>query len=185
MLGITDLKVGVKIEYNNEPYQVITSRHVKMGRGGAIQQTKLKNLITGNVINQNFKGNDRFTEPDLAQTQAQFLYHEDQEFHFMDEGTYEQFSLNHKQLGLKASYIKEGASVTIVRFNDQPMTVEIPTKVVLEVKKAPPGVRGNTAQGGTKQVTLETGALLSVPLFIKEGDKIRVNTETGEYVERA
>lgn len=185
MLGITDLKVGAKIEYNGEPYQVIASRHVKMGRGGAIQQTKLKNLITGNVINQNFKGNDRFKEPDLVQTKAQFLYHDGEEYHFMDEGTYEQFSLDRKQLGVKVNYLKEGATVTIVLFNDQPITVEIPTKIVLAVKKAPPGIRGNTAQGGTKQVTLETGAQLAVPLFIKEGDKVRVNTESGEYVERA
>lgn len=184
MIEINDLKIGTKIEFKGEPYQVIFSRHIKLARGGAIVQTKLKNLITGNVISQNFKGNDKFTEPDLTTTKAQFLYREGDAYHFMDQETYEQYSLNLKQLKTKAKFLKEGASLQVINFNGQPINIDLPTKVILEVSKAPPGVRGNTAQGGSKQVTLETGAKITVPLFVQEGDKIRINTETGKYVER-
>ncbi len=186
MLGINDLKIGTNIEYNNEPYTVIASQHVKLGRGGAVQQTKLKNLINGNVISKNFKGNDKFQEPDLTKNKAQFLYQDSGVFYFMDETNYEQFSLSQKQVGRRAQFLKDGASVDVLYFNSQPINIEIPLKIVLEVIEAPPSVRGDTAtKTGTKQVILETGAKITVPLFIKKEDKIRVNTETGEYVERA
>lgn len=185
MLAINDLKAGTFIEYKKEPYLVISVNHLKLGRGGAILQTKLKNLITNNVLRKNFKGNDKFGEPNLEKILAQFLYRQNDQFHFMDEKTYEQFSLSQKQIGPKGAFLKEGAKVTIINFNNKPINVDLPLKINLEVVEAPPGVRGNTAQGGTKQVILETGAKIIVPLFIKKGDQVRVNTETGEYVERA
>lgn len=185
MLDINDLKIGTNIEYNGEPYTVIASQHVKLGRGGAVQQTRLKNIINGNVISKNFKGSDKFQEPDIAKNKVQFLYKDAGIFYFMDETTYEQFGLSQKQIGLEAQFLKEGTSANVLIFKGRPITIDLPLKVALEVADAPPGVRGDTAQGGTKQVTLETGAKLTVPLFIKKGDKVRVNTETGEYVERA
>lgn len=185
MLDINDLKIGTIIEYKGEPYTVISSRHTKLGRGGAVQQTKLKNLISGNVISKNFKGGDRLAEPEITKAKVQFLYQEDGKFYFMDEKTYEQFGLDEKRLGKKIDFLKEGASAEVLYFNGKPINVAIPLKIVLEVIEAPPGVRGDTAQGGSKQVTLETEAKINAPLFIKKGDRVRVNTETGEYVERA
>lgn len=185
MLNINDLKIGTNIEYNGEPYTVIASQHVKLGRGGAVQQTRLKNLIKGNVLSKNFKGNDKFQEPDVTKNKVQFLYKDSKIFYFMDETTYEQFGLSQKEIGLKAQFLKEGTSADVLIFKGQPITIDLPMKVALEVADAPPDVRGDTAQGGTKQVILETDAKLTVPLFIKKGDKVRVNTETGEYVERA
>ena len=185
MLDINDLKIGVNVEYNGEPYAVIVSRLVKIGRGGAVLQTKLKNLITGSLISKNFKGSDKFPEADIAKSKAQFLYQERENFYFMDETSYEQFSLSAKQIQREAPFLKEGAKVEVLNFNHTPINISLPTKVVLEVRDAPPGVRGDTAQGGTKQITLETGAAITAPLFVKKGDKVVVNIETGEYVERA
>jgi len=184
MLNINDLKAGITIEYKDEPYQVLSSHHVKLGRGGAIQQTKLKNLVTGNVIKQNFKGNDKFSKVELQSRQAQFLYREWDRFHFMDQENYDQFSLDKGKLDTKIDFLKEGSEVLVINFNDHPINIKLTPKIVLEVKKAPPNIRGNTTQGGTKQVILETDAKITVPLFIKAGDKIRINTETRKYVER-
>jgi len=186
MLDINDLKIGINVEYNDQPYIVIFSRHVKIGRGGAVLQTKLKNLITGNVISKNFKGSDKFPEADIAKSKAQFLYQERENFYFMDEANYEQFALSLKQIGSQAQFLKEGTKVEVLNFNHQPINISLPTKVILEVKDAPPGTRGDTARkSGTKQVVLETGSVITAPLFIKKGDKIKINTETGEYAERA
>lgn len=184
MSDISDLKIGIYVEFNSEPYEVIASEHVKIGRGGAIKQTRLKNLITGSVISKNFKGNDKFTEPEITQGKAQFLYPEGESFYFMNEENYEQFPLLKKQLGNKEKFLKEGAQVNVLYFNGQPISLTMPTKIAFEVIDAPPDLRGNTAQGGSKQVIIETGATINAPLFIKKGDRIKINTETGEYVER-
>jgi len=185
MLGINDLKIGTAFKYKGEPYEIVKAQHVKIGRGGAILQTKIKNLKTGQVLEENFKSSDKFKEPDLHRSRANFLYQEDNKYYFMDEKSYEQFSLTKDQIGEKANFIKEGASVDLLNFEDKAINIELPIKVELEVKQTPPGVRGDTAQGSaTKEATLETDYKIKVPLFIKTGDIIRVNTETGKYVER-
>ncbi|MDZ7798749.1 MAG: elongation factor P [Patescibacteria group bacterium] len=185
MLGINNLKIGTTFKYKGEPYEIVKAQHVKMGRGGAVLQTKIKNLKTGQLLEKNFKSSDKFEEPDLSRSRVNFLYQEDDKYYFMDEKSYEQFSLTKDQIGEKTNFIKEGASVNLLNFEDKAINIELPIKVDLKVKETPPGVRGDTAQGSaTKEAKLETGYKIKVPLFIKTDDIIRVNTETGQYVER-
>ncbi|MEA2088634.1 MAG: elongation factor P [Patescibacteria group bacterium] len=184
MLNFNEIKLGSTLKFNNEPYIVIFAQHLKMGRGGAILKTKLKNLINGSVLEHSIKGSDKMEEADLERTKASFLYSEGSDYFFMDESDFEQFSLNKNILGDKVRFLKEGTIVNILNFEKKPVAIELPTKVELKVTSAPPGIKGDTAQGGTKAVTVETGATINAPLFINNDDIIRVNTETGEYVER-
>jgi len=185
MLSINDLRIGVTFKYEGEPYQVVKAQHLKMGRGGAVLQTKIKNLLSGNILEKNFKGSDKFEEAELNRQRANFLYQEGDNYFFMDRNTYEQFSLSKKQIGEKINYLKEGSEVDILNFEGQPINIELPPKIKLKVIQTGEAVRGDTAQGSvTKEATLETGYRLKVPLFIKNGDIVIVNTETGKYVER-
>ena len=185
MLNISDLKLGTVIKHNNEPYVVTWTQHVQMGRGGAILRTKIKNLITGNVLEKTFKGNDKAEEADLERGKADFLYKDNDNAYFMDNTSYEQFQVNLEQIGEKINFLKDGQVVDVMYFNEKPVNVDLPKKVELKVTSAPPAVRGDSAQGRvTKPITLETGATINAPLFIKEDEMVRVNTETGEYVER-
>ncbi len=184
MLNFNEIKLGSSIKMNNEPYIVISAQHLKMGRGGAVLKTKLKNLITGNVLEHTFKGSDKAEEADIEKTKADFLYAENDDCYFMDQNSFEQFSLKKKDIGDQVKFLKEGMNVEVLNFNGQAMAIKLPIKIELEVTSAPPGIKGDTASGGTKQVELETGATINAPLFINTGDKIRINTETGEYVER-
>lgn len=185
MLDISQIKIGSTIEYNDEPYQVVRRDHHKMGRGGAVLKTKLKNLATGQTLEKTFGPADRLPAADLTHSRATYLYPEDSNYLFMDTQTYEQFSLSAEQLGSKAKFLAENTEVQILNFKNQPVNIELPTKITLKITSAPPGVRGDTAQGATKEVETEAGLRLSVPLFIKEGDQIIVDTRDGQYVERA
>ncbi len=185
MLSLSDIKTGKTIALNDEPYLVIFHQHSKIGRAGAVLRTKLKNLKTGAVLEKTFQGADKIKEAEIAKTKAQYLYRENNGFIFMDNKTYEQFTLPRSVLADSEKYLIENTEVTILNFNDQPINIELPIKMNFKVAEAPPAIRGNTADGGSKQVTIETGLKINVPLFIKKGDIIRVNTETGEYVERA
>ena len=185
MLSINDLKLGSKVIFQNQPHQVIFAQHSKLGRGGGILRTKLKNLISGATIEKTFAGRETIAPAELESQKAQFLYHDDQEYYFMNSATFEQFSLDKNQIGDLARFLKEEAKVDILYFYDKPINVNLPIKITLEVSYAEPGFRGNTASTVTKPATLETGAQINVPLFIKVGDKIVVDTRTGEYVERA
>lgn len=185
MLSISDLKVGTIFKYDGAPYQVIRAQHVKMGRGGAVLQTKIKNIITGAQLDRNFKSAEKFEDVDLEKQKASFLYNENGQFNFMNSETYEQFFLEQEIIGEMAGFIKEGLEISVLIFEGKPVSIALPPKVELQVTQAPPGIKGDTAQGSvTKPVTLETGTEVNTPLFIKEGDTIRINTETGEYVER-
>lgn len=182
---MNDLKLGSVITLESEPYIIQKTQHVQMGRGGAILRTKLKNLISGNVLEKTFKAGDKFEEADLSRSKANFLYREDENFYFMDNNSFEQFALVKDQVGEISNYVKEDSEVEILNYDGKPVSAHLPSKVELKVTTAPPGVRGNTAQGNvTKPATLETGYTVQVPLFVEVGDTIRVNTETGEYVER-
>ncbi|MFH0952331.1 MAG: elongation factor P [Patescibacteria group bacterium] len=186
MAGINDLKKGFVISINNQPYQVVFSQHVKMGRGGAVMRTKLKNLVTGAHLEQTFKTSDKPEEADLTHGKANFLYSDEKALYFMNNDNYDQFSLDKTVIGDKEKYLKEGSDVDVLLFNDQAVNIELPKKVELKVTSAPDGVRGDSAQGSvTKEVELENNTTIKTPLFIKTGDMIRVNTDTGEYVERA
>ena len=185
MLTINDLKIGTKITYNDAPYVVIFSQHSKLGRGGGIMRTRLRHLIDGTIIEKTFAGAEKLEEAELETKKAQYLYKDDTGYHFMDSGTFEQFSLAKNQLGKTADFLKESGEVDILYFDDKPINLNLPIKIVLEVTYTEPGFRGNTTSNVLKPATLETGAQINVPIFIKIGDKIVLDTRTGEYVERA
>lgn len=185
MLNISEIKPGTYIQIKSEPYVIIWTQHVQMGRGGAILRTKIKNLITGAVLEKTFKGADKAEEANLTRGKANYLYKDNTQAYFMDNTSFEQFEIDLEIIGDKLNFLKEGTNVGVLYFNEKPINVEIPIKVDLEVITAPPGVRGDTAQGSvTKEVELETGAIIKAPIFIKKGDIVRINTEKGEYVER-
>ena len=185
MLGISKIKTGKNIVLDGEPYKVLYDEHSKMGRAGAVLRTKLRNLLTGAVLEKTFQGADKVEEADIDKTFAQFLYKEGENFVFMDSNSYEQFSLAGKVIGNLKDFLVEGTEVGIINFNGSPINVELPIKMELKVTEAPPGIKGDTASGGDKLVTLETGAKITTPLFIEKGDTIIVNTEKGEYVSRS
>jgi len=184
MLSLSEIKTGKTISLNGEPYLVIFHQHSKIGRAGAVLRTKLRNLRTGAVLERTFQGADKIEEAEISKTKAQYLYREEDNYFFMDSGSFEQFSMPKSVLGDFTKYLIENTEITILNYNGQPINIELPVKMEFRVTDAPPAIRGNTADGGTKQVTLETGIKVSTPLFVKVGDVVRVNTETGEYAER-
>ncbi len=185
MLSITDLKTGTKITLENNPWVVLSYTHSKMGRGGAVVKTRLKNLRTGTVIDKTFQGADRVPEAVLTKKRATFLYADEQNAYFMDEESYEQFEIALTKVGESKKYLVESAPVDALYFNNEPINLELPIKMAFTVISAPPGVKGNSAGTVTKKVTIETGADLNTPLFIKEGDRILIDTRDGSYLERA
>lgn len=185
MIGISDIKSGKFIVLEGEPYKVMSINQSAIGRGGSVLRTRIQNLATGAVLEKTFQGADKVEEADVEKTHAQYLYRENDGFSFMDSASYEQFSIAEELIGELANYMVEGTEVSIINFNGDPITVELPVKVEIKVADAPPGVKGDTASGGDKLVTLETGAKITTPLFINSGDAIIVNTEKGEYVSRA
>ncbi len=182
MLNISEIKVGKKIVIDNGPYTVISSEHSKMGRAGAVLRTKLKNLANGAVMEKTFQGADKVKEADITKAKAQYLYADGDQYYFMDNDTYDQFPLNKIVIGDAPNYLTEGLEVTMLNFNGNPINIELPVKVTLEVTEAPPGLKGDTQSGGDKLVTVETGAQVTTPLFIETGDRIIINTERGDYV---
>ena len=185
MLSLTEVKSGKKIILNGEAFAVVDYLHSKIGRGGAVLRTKLQNLITGNMLEHTFQGADKIEEAEIAKSHAQYLYREGDNFVFMDLTTYDQFEIPETVIGEGKYYLVEGTEVTMLNWNEQPINIEMPAKVTLEVTDAPPGLKGDTASGGDKVVTTETGYQVTTPLFIKVGDKIVINTEKGTYVSRA
>jgi elongation factor P len=184
MLSITDLKTGVTIEYNGEPFIVIAYEHGKVAMSGAFVRTKLRNLITGNVIDVTFKGNVSVSEADIEKRRSNFLYAQDDKLFFMDIENFEQYELSKNSLGERAKFLKEGQEVTVMLWKGRAINVDLPIKMEFKVVSTPPGVRGDTVSGATKPAVLDSGATVAVPLFINEGDIIRVNTQEGTYVER-
>jgi len=185
MLAINDLKIGTKITYNGEPYVVIFGQHSKLGRGGGIMRTKLRNLISATIIEKTFAGAEKLEEAELETKKAQYLYNDTINYFFMDSTSFEQFSLSKNQLRETAQYLKEGGEVDILYYQDKAINISLPIKMTFAVTYTEPGFKGNTASTVTKPATLETGSQVQVPLFIKTGDKIVLDTRTGQYVERA
>lgn len=184
MLSLSEIKTGKKILWEGEPFVVLFDQHSKMGRAGAVLRTKLKNLKTGAILNKTFQGSEKVELADIEDQTAQFLYRENENFYFMNSQTFEQFGLPQETIGENEKFLKEGSEIKVFYFENQPINILLPIKIDLEVTEAPPAVRGNTVDGGSKQVILETGAKVTTPLFIKTGDILRINTETGAYVER-
>jgi elongation factor P len=183
MLSITDLKTGVVFEDNDEPWLVLEYQHSKTGRAGAVMRTKIKNLVTGATVQKTFQGADKFIPVQLERKKAQYLY-QDGGYVFMDSATYEQFNLTPETVGVGVHYIKEGEEIQLVFYKGKPISLDLPIKVKLTVTDAPGTDKGNTATAATKQATLETGLTVNVPLFIKTGDTLVIDTRDGSYVER-
>lgn len=185
MVTTSDFRKGCKILFRDQPYMVIDFQHVKPGKGGAFVRTKMKNMLTGLMHEETFRSGEKFPSPDLAYRQMQFLYEQDGLYDFMDQESYEQISLNKDQVEEVLDYLKEQVIYTVLYFGERPIAVTPPLHMEFMVKETPPGVKGDTAQGGaTKPATLETGKVIQVPLFVNEGDSIKVDTRTGDYIER-
>jgi elongation factor P len=184
LISTNEFRKGAKIEYKGEPFEIVDFQHVKMGRGGAIVRTKLKSLKSGSVLEDTFRSGEKFESPHLDERSMQYLYAEGDHHYFMDTETFEQVPLSTAQLGDTKKFLKENMVVKILNYKGQPLTVEIPTFVELEVAQTDPGFKGDTASGGSKPATLETGAVVRVPFHINTGDVIRVDTRTSEYIER-
>ena len=184
MINVTDLRKNVTFELDGQLYKVLEYEHYKPGRGNAIIRTKLRNLRTGATLDRNFLSGDRVQDVRLDHHTVQYLYHDGDLYYFMDTETFDQPALTAAVLGDAIYYLKDGVTLELSLYNGEPIEVELPTTVDMVVTESPVAIAGDTATGATKQVTTETGLKLTVPLFVNEGDTIRVDTRTGEYLTR-
>jgi elongation factor P len=184
MYTTSDFRKGLKIEIEGEPFTIVDFQHVKPGKGGAFVRTRLKSLTSGNVLDMTFRSGDKVDKPDLEEREMQFLYETNGEYHFMDTNNYEQLFLTGEHLGDSKDFLKENLVIKALFHNKRPLGIETPMFVELKVTQTEPGVRGDTATGATKPATLETGAVIQVPLFVNEGDILRIDTRTREYITR-
>lgn len=184
MISSNDFRTGVSIELDGSVWRVVEFLHVKPGKGSAFVRTKLKNVQSGNVMERTFRAGETVPQANLEKTVKQFTYKDAEQFVFMDMETYEESRLNSDQIGDRVKYLKEGMEVSVLTWNDQVLEVELPNSVVLEVTETDPGVKGDTATGGTKPAIVETGAQVMVPLFITVGEKIKVDTRNDSYLGR-
>ncbi len=184
MISTSEFRKGAKIEFKGAPHEIIDFQHHKMGRGGAIVRTRLKNLKTGSIFEESFKGGEKLNTPNLEERSMQYLYKENDMYYFMDTENYEQSPIAVEQLGDTIKFLKENMVVKVLYYNESPLAVELPLFVELIIAKTDPGFKGDTASGGSKPATLETGAAVKVPFHLNEGDIIKVDTRTSEYIER-
>lgn len=185
MLTYNDLKKGVMFALDGQPYEVLEYEFLRMQQRKPVAKTKIKNLVNGKVIERNFHYSDSFEEAEIEKESVKHLYNHRGEFWFSEPNNpSKRFTLKEEVIGEPAKFLKPNTDVTAVKFNGTIINIEVPIKVDLKIKEAPPGIRGDTAQGGTKAATLETGAAINVPLFVNAGDIVKINTETGTYVER-
>ena len=184
MISSNDFRPGVSIEWNGGVWRVVEFLHVKPGKGSAFVRTKLKNVQTGSVVEQTFRAGETVPQANLEKSTMQHTYKDGDDYVFMDMETYEEARLSAKQIGDRVKYIKEGMEVNVVRWGEQVMEVELPNSVVLEVTQTDPGVKGDTATGGSKPAIVETGAQVMVPLFISTGERIRIDTREDKYLGR-
>jgi elongation factor P len=184
VVNTNQFKTGMAIEIDGQPFTIVEFQHVKPGKGGAFVRTKLRSLRTGNVIDRTFRSGEKLETPNLEEKKMQYLYETGEEYCFMDTETYEQTGLTAGQLGDGRNWLKENMEIKVLYHDGNPIGVEVPMFVELKVVRTAPGVKGDTASGGTKPATLETGAVVKVPLYLEEGEVIKVDTRTGEYIER-
>lgn len=185
MYTTSDFRRGLRILYEGQPCVIVDFQHHKPGKGAAIVRTRLKNLLTGNTIDPTFRSGDKVGKPDLEDKEVQYLYSSDGIFHFMDPQSFEQYEIPSDQLGDAPSFLTENLNCSILFYEGKPISIDLPNHVVLEVVECDPAVRGDTVQGATKPAKMQTGHTVHVPLFISEGDKLKVDTRTGDYIERA
>jgi elongation factor P len=182
-VSTAEFKKGLKIQFDGEPYSIVDFQHVKPGKGGAFVRTKLKHMRVGRVIDNTFRAGEKVELVDFEEKGMQYLY-KDERYHFMDLETYDQISLSADEVGDARDFLKENIEVEILFIDGSPVTVELPNFIELRIAKTDPGIRGDTASGGSKPATLETGAVVQVPLFLNEGDVVKVDTRSGDYLGR-
>jgi elongation factor P len=187
MAGVIDtseFRKGMKIEYDGDPYEIVEFQHVKPGKGSAFVRTTIRNLLTGRVLSPTLKSGEKVGRPDIEDKDMQFLYVQGEEYHFMDSKTFEQTFVDLKALGEAKNYLKENINASVLFYNGKAIGVTLPNSVDLKVTKCDPGVRGDTVSGATKPAVLETGYQVNVPLFINEGDVLKIDTRDGKYLTR-
>ena len=183
-LDTSAFRRGLKIEIDREPWEIVEFQHVKPGKGSAFVRTRIKNLLTGRTIDRTFKSGDVVGKPDLEEKEMQYLYKEGDHYNFMDNKNFEQTFLTEEQMADAKNFIKDNTTTQVLFFNGKAIGIEIPNAMDLRVAKCDPGVRGDTVSGATKPAILETGYMVKVPLFINEGEILRIDTRTGEYLTR-
>lgn len=184
MVSAGDFRKGMTVEIDGQVYTIVDFLHVKPGKGAAFVRTKIKNVVTGAVLERTFNPTEKFEQAHIERKEMQYLYSDGDLYYFMDTETYEQLPLNKDKVEDALKYIKENMNVTIKFYKGEAFSVEPPNFVELQVVQTDPGFKGDTATGGSKPATLETGAVIQVPLFVNTGDVIRIDTRTGEYMER-
>jgi len=184
MYSLADLKSGLAIIVDGDPCIILKSQFSKQGRQGGVASTRLKNLKTGATIQRSFQGSDKLEPADIGYRHVQYLYGDEKGGTFMDLESYDQFELSSEIIGEAAEYLTDGTELDALLYEEQPIAIKLPITVELKVEETTPGVKGDTAQGGTKPAKLASGVTIQVPLFVHEGDTVKVNTERGEYVER-
>ena len=182
-VSTAEFKKGLKIQFDGQPYTIVDFQHVKPGKGGAFVRTKLKHMRQGRVIDNTFRAGEKVELVDFEDKHMQYLYKDDR-YNFMDTETYDQISLSAEEVGDARDFLKENTEVDILFIDGSPVTVELPTFMELAITKTDPGIRGDTASGGSKPATLESGAVVQVPLFLNEGDIVKVDTRSAEYLGR-
>jgi len=184
MASTSEFKNGLTIELDGDVFQIIEFQHVKPGKGGAFVRTRLRKLATGQVIDKTFRAGESIEIARVERKMLQFLYHTGEDYVFMDNETFDQITLEEKQIGPQVKFLKDNSDVMIISFNERILGVELPDTIDVEVVQTDPGLKGDTASGGSKPATIETGAVVTVPLFVNEGDRIRVDTRSEKYIER-
>lgn len=184
MYDTSEIRKGLKVEIDGVPYTVVDFQFVKPGKGNAFTRVKIKNLMTGAVIDRTYKSGEKLKEAEVEELQMQFMYKDEEGYHFMDRTSYEQLAVQEDVVGDAANYLLENMTVAVATFQSRPVSVGVPNFVELEVAETDPGVRGDTVSGAKKPATLTTGAVINVPLFVEKGDVLKIDTRTGDYVER-
>jgi elongation factor P len=183
-VSTAEFRNGLKLEIDGEPFIIVDFQHVKPGKGGAFVRTKMKSLKSGNVIDRTYRSGEKVDVPDLEEKTMQYLYAADKDRVFMDTSSYEQISMSEQQLGNNINYLKENMEIKILYHRGLPINIDVPMFVELAIASTEPGVRGDTASGGSKPATLETGAVVKVPFYLNEGDIVKIDTRTGTFIER-
>jgi elongation factor P len=184
VIDTSDFRKGLKIEVDGEPFEIVEFQHVKPGKGSAFVRTTIRSLLTGRVLQPTFKSGDKVGKPDIEEKDMQYLYQQGEDYYFMDTKNYEQTFIGEKELGDSKNFLKENVNAAILFYNGKAIGVTLPNSVDLKVTKCDPGVRGDTVSGAMKPATLETGYTVNVPLFINEGDVLKIDTRDGKYLTR-
>lgn len=183
-IDVNQISKGMKLEIDGYPYEIVDYQHVKPGKGQAFARIKLKNLKTGNVVERTYKVGEKLELADFEEKEMEYIYNDGNSYYFMDTRTYEQIGIPLSVLGEKAKFLKENTTVMVQFYKGEPISIKVPKSIVLQITDTEPGFKGDTVSNVTKPATLETGAVIQVPMFINPGDYVKVNPESGEYIER-